>query len=426
MNRLVDLKAWHSRHRVATVATIVALSWLGAHGVGTAQSPLTFNNVLVYQAGSGTNALNSTTGNDVLLKEYTPAGTLVQTIALPASGAGTKLITAGAANSEGALSISPDGRWVGFSGYNAAIGQSGGSLSSSAATSIPRVAGILNATTGTYALTVMGTWFNATSPRGVASNDGNNVWAVGGNSGLVFGTVDGVTPFNRISGTAVATNMRGLSVFGEGANAQLYVSSGANNVATVGVYGPSPLPTGTATTLIAQANVPSMPTSPVSSRYGFVYLDANPAVAGVDTLYVADDSLTSGGVWKYSLDTTGTWLARGTIQGLNVGLRGMAGLVSGTSVRLFTTSSGTMFTYWDADAVGSTLSGTSTLLTSIAIAATNTAFRGVVVVPEPTAIAMCLAGAAGLVMTAAVRRAGRRKRSRQSPSGDGGNDAAKM
>lgn len=373
-------------------------------GVCRAQQPLGFNNVLVYQAGSGTNALSSTTGNNVLLREFTPTGTPVQSIALPASGTGTKLINAGGATSEGALSISPDGRWVGFSGYNAAIGQSSGNLSSSTAAIIPRVAGILNTTTGTYSLTVMGTWFNTTSPRGVASNDGNNVWAVGGNSGLVYGTVNGATPFGRISGTAIATNMRGLSVFGEGANAQLYASSGANNVPTVGVYGPSPLPTGTATTLIAQANVPSMPTSPVSSRYGFVYLDANPAVAGVDTLYVADDSITSGGVWKYSLDTTGTWLARGTIQALNVGLRGMAGLVSGTSVRLFTTSSGTMFTYWDADAVGSTLSGTSTLLTSIATAATNTAFRGVVVVPEPASVALFGAGAVAISVAHWTRR----------------------
>lgn len=393
-------------------------------GFGQTPQPLTFNNVLVYQAGSGTNALNSTTGNDVLLQEFTPSGTLVQTIALPASGAGTKLITAGAATSEGALSISPDGRWIGFSGYNAAIGQATSTLTSSVSGSIPRVAGILNATTGTYALTVMGTWFSANSPRGVASNDGNNVWAVGGGNGLVYGTLDGVTPFNRISGTAIATNMRGLSVFGEGASAQLYASSGANNVPTVGVYGPTPLPTGTATTLVAEANVPSMPTSPVSSRYGFVYLDVNPLVSGVDTLYVADDSATSGGIWKYSLDTSGTWNARGTIQGLNLGLRGMAGLVSGSNVRLFATSSGTMFTYWDSDAIGSTLSGTSTLLSAIATAAPNTAFRGVLVVPEPGTVTMCLAGAVGLLVVAAVRRVRRpdQSRARRSPSGGSGHD----
>lgn len=412
MNRLVDSKAWQSRYRVATVAAIVALSWLGAHGVGTAQSPLTFNNVLVFQAGSGTNPLSSTTGNDVLLREFTPSGTPVQTITLPASGTGTKLITAGAANSEGALSISPDGRWVGFSGYNAAIGQATSSLTSSVSGSIPRAAGILNATTGTYALTVMGTWFNATSPRGVASNDGNSVWAVGGNSGLVYGTRDGVTPFGRISGTAVATNMRGLSIFGEGASAQLYASSGANNVPTVGLYGPSPLPTGTATTLIAQANVPTMPTSPVSSRYGFVYLDVNPLVSGVDTLYVADDGNTAGGVWKYSLDTSGTWNARGTIQGLNLGLRGMAGLVSGSSVRLFATNSGTMFTYWDSDAIGSTLSGTSTLLAPIATAPANTAFRGVVVVPEPGTVIILGTGA----VAACGAEVSRRRRSRRRRS----------
>ena len=58
----------------------------------------------------------------MILEERTTAGVLVPSIPITATGAGTKLITAGAATAAGALSISPDGRWVTFGGYRTTIG----------------------------------------------------------------------------------------------------------------------------------------------------------------------------------------------------------------------------------------------------------------------------------------------------------------
>jgi hypothetical protein len=70
----------------------------------------------------------------------------------------------------------------------------------------------------------------------------------------------------------------------------------------------------------------------------------------------------------------------------------------------------TLWTYTDSLAATSTLSGTLSAFTSLATAATNTAFRGVVAVPvpEPSAALILASGAIGLA--AAWRRSVRRRR----------------
>jgi hypothetical protein len=149
----------------------------------------------------------------------------------------------------------------------------------------------------------------------------------------------------------------------------------------------------------------------VTSRYGFTFLDTNPAVPGLDTMYTVDDSASSGGLWKYTLDLSGTWNAAGSITALTGALRGLAGTVNGSNVQLFMTgSSNTLWTYTDSLAATSTLSGTLSAFTSLATAATNTAFRGVVAVPvpEPSAALILASGAIGLA--AAWRRSVRRRR----------------
>src|SRR5262249_59848266 len=84
---------------------------------------------------------------------------------------------------------------------------------------------------------------------------------------------------------------------------QLYGSSGSTpftNVFTIGVGTPT-MAGQTATSL------PGMPTM-TASPDSFALFDRNPNVAGVDTLYVADDHAlaTGGGVQKWSFDRA-TW-----------------------------------------------------------------------------------------------------------------------
>ena len=352
-------------------------------------APITPGNLVIYRAGSGTNSL-ANTGNNVFLDEYTTAGLRVQSIEMPATGTGTKLITAGNSTAEGALSISPDGTWI-----------------------VPRVAGLFNTTTGSYSLTVTGTWFSAASPRGAVTTNGNKIWAIGGNSGVVYGTVDNSSPFVASGTTAttasIGTNLRVLGIYGN----ELYQSTGSGTLPTVGQLAGSPLVNGLPTASTFLPNIPRQGGTPITSRYGFTFLDTNPAGPGIDTMYTVDDSNTSGGLWKYTLDTSGTWNAAGSITALTGALRGVTGGVDGSSVQLYMTgSANTLWTYTDTAAAASVLSGTLSAFTSLAIASGSTAFRGLVLVPvpEPSAVALLGAGACGAV---AVWRG--RSRRRTSP-----------
>jgi hypothetical protein len=371
-------------------AAAIAAALLVSCSISSSEAaPITPGNLVIFRAGSGTNSLSSTTGNDVILDERTPAGTLVQSIAITATGAGTKLITAGAANAEGALAISPDGRWVTFGGYNATIPQAS-SLPSSSSATVPRSVGILDTTTGNVTLTTTGTFYNAQAIRTAYSSDGDKFWTAGSGFGISYGTVTGGTTV-LVNGTAAGTNMRVLGQYGS----DLYISAGSGTLPTVGLLGGNPLSGAAPTSNIVLPNIPRQGGSPTTSRYGFTFLDTNPAVPGIDTMYTVDDSATSGGLWKYTLDLTGTWNSSGSITALTGSLRGLAGTVSGSNVQLFMTgSANTLWSFTDTSAATSTLSGTLSAFTSLATAATNTAFRGLVLVPVPEP------GATGLLMAA--------------------------
>src|SRR5687768_13281221 len=76
-------------------------------------APFTAGNVVVYRVGSGTGNLVNT-GSPVFLDEYAPAGTLVQSVAMPttASGSQLQLIANGVATAEGQLTRSENGRYL--------------------------------------------------------------------------------------------------------------------------------------------------------------------------------------------------------------------------------------------------------------------------------------------------------------------------
>jgi hypothetical protein len=142
---------------------------------------------------------------------------------------------------------------------------------------------------------------------------------------------------------AAPASTRAIQIVG----GQLYACSNTNptaNVFTVGTG--TPVTSGqTATTLsgMSTANGPS--------PYQFVLLDRDANVAGVDTLYVADDRAPgsgAGGIQKYTFNGT-TWSLVATFtDGLSApndagitatnGVRGLTGLVMGNSVTLIATT----------------------------------------------------------------------------------------
>jgi hypothetical protein len=129
----------------------------------------------------------------------------------------------------------------------------------------------------------------------------------------------------------------------------------------------------------------------VAQPYQFVLFDRDPLVAGPDTLYVADDRapnaampLAGGGIQKWSFNGT-TWSNVATFtldasgMALDVGMRGLAGAVTGNAVTLVSVSAdgvaNRVFMYVDD---GSAPNPKPTLL---ATAAANTVYRSVSLAP---------------------------------------------
>jgi choice-of-anchor C domain-containing protein len=339
-----------------------------------AAAPFTPGTVVIYRVGSGTGSLVNT-GNPVFLDEYTPSGTLVQSIAMPTANASpnVRLVASGTAPSEGLLTRSTDGRYLSLTGYNATI-PNATSLSGTAATSVSRTIGRVAWDGSAVTSTTLNDFAGGTNPRSAFTTDGTAFWAAGGAEGVRYAPLGTNTTSTQITPSLPPslTNLRQINSFG----GQLYVSSNSGpRLATVGTG----LPTTSGQTL---ANLPGISSTNSSSPNSFFLADLNPAVAGNDTLYIADDVL---GLQKFSL-VSGTWVSNGTIGTDADDYRGLTATVSGTNVTLYATrkggstatGGGELVKLTDTAGHNAALTGTPILL---ATAATNTAFRGVALAP---------------------------------------------
>jgi hypothetical protein len=165
--------------RLAVLSLLIAgsigvLRYIQVARAGTAFTP---GNIVVYRVGTGgagTSLLSS--GNPIFLDEYTPTGSLVQSVALPTSASGTnhRLIASGTATSEGLLTRSTDGQYLLVTGYDAAIPTTSVAGTSSATT--PRVVGRIDANANIDTTTALTDFASANNPRGVASTNGSDIW----------------------------------------------------------------------------------------------------------------------------------------------------------------------------------------------------------------------------------------------------------
>lgn len=343
----------------------------GKYRVTSPAAAFTPGNLVIYRVGTGAAALNSN-ATAVFLDEYTPSGTLVQSIPMPtsASGSNRQLTASGTATSEGLLTRSVDGRYLLVPGYDAAPGT--GSIATSTSATVNRVVGRIDAAGVADTSTALTDAINGGNPRSAASTDGTDIWLSGNGptsptGGIRYATL-GATTSTLVSPTPI--NFRAISIF----DGQLYSShlSGAFRLATVG--------TGTPTTSgNTTSNLPGYPTA-TTSPYQFFFADLDAVVPGVDTVYVADDSSLAGGggAQKYSL-VGGNWTFNGTI-GLAT-TRGLTATVSGTIVTLYVTNGTTFQTATDTSGYNAAPNGT---FASLAPAGTNTAFRGIALAPFDT------------------------------------------
>jgi uncharacterized repeat protein (TIGR01451 family) len=320
-------------------------------------------NLVVYRVGTGSGALG-TSAAAVFLDEYTPGGTLVQTIAMPTAVAGSnkRLTAAGSSTSEGLLTRSADGQYLVLAGYDADVGTA--NVSGTTSASVSRVIGRVDASGAVNTSTALTDAISQGNPRSAASTNGTDLWISGTSSGggIRYATL-GSTTSTQISTTP--TNLRQLNIVG----GQLYVTSmsGTARLATIGTGTPT---TGSQTI----TNLTGLDSTNVNGPYGFFFADLSGAVAGNDTLYVADES--SNIIRKFSL-VSGSWTANGSVS--STAVRGLTGAANGGGVTLYVTSNGTtLSSLTDASGYNATITGS---LTTLVTAATNTVFRGVAFAP---------------------------------------------
>ena len=356
-------------------------------------APFAGGNLVIERVGDGTATLTSG-ATAVFLDEYTPAGTLVQSIALPTTTAGGVALTdSGTATSDGFLSLSNDGRTLLVPGYNVAAGTAGVVGTVPSTTANQRVVAGVGSSGAVSITTALTDAYSANNFRGVASADGQTLFTAGTSTtlgGIRTATVGGTTTTQVES---ASTNTRVVSTQG----GQLYFSTGSGT----GLTGPGVAMVGTGTPTTAGQTITLL--APSASPYGFFFADLSPTVAGVDTLYVADDGAATG-IEKFSL-VNGAYTLTGTVTA--AGVRGLTGSVNPLTgaVSLFGTTGGsgpagggTLYGFTDTTGYNVAITGTAVTL---ATAATNTAFRGVAfaptAVPEPATLGFAAVAMAGLV-----------------------------
>jgi hypothetical protein len=126
---------------------------------------LTPGNVAIYRVGTGSGSLINT-GNAVFIDEYTPAGVLVQSIAMPttASGSNKPLIASGTATSEGLLTRSSDGQYLMLTGYGSTL-PAAGSLAGTASATVNRVVGRVDGAGAIDTSTALSDFADGNNPR---------------------------------------------------------------------------------------------------------------------------------------------------------------------------------------------------------------------------------------------------------------------
>jgi hypothetical protein len=326
------------------------------------------------------------------------------TIALPTSVSGMNqpLTLGGTGKSEGHISLSSNGQYATLGGYDVGLGVGGitssganpgqqcmgttancGAIGNTLVSNTPRVVGRIDASNVVDTSTTLTNAFDGNNIRGAVTTDGSAFWVTGAGdatAGVQYVLLGQNTGVQILTGTPFNTRVPQI------VGGQLYTTSDVNpnnNVFTVGTGVPT-------TGGQSVTSFPGMPTTGSTSPYQFVLLDRDAGVAGMDTLYVADDRAVAGGggVQRWTFDGV-SWTLKATFtNGLTTSpsntpaVRGLIALVSGNDVTLLATTGeaapavNKIIKYVD-------LNGTSTNPTGTVVgtAAANTQFRGLCLAP---------------------------------------------
>ena len=386
-----------ARTRNAVVAFAVAASGMTAiASTAQALAPVGGDAQLVVADVSGGTS-QDLSATSLLTVNINGTHSLAKPVALPTANAGSdKAFTlSGTSNGNGTLSRTVDGNYLAIAGYNQAPGPTGvvgvpdpkDTTSAQIGRMVARIA-----TDGTVnTSTLLGTTvFNKSAPRGVASVNGSSFYVSGNGGTAPDSPVSGVDKVDlgggnlaRINQTA-QKNVRQVQI----ADGGLYATSDKAPLLGFGKFNGASLPTtATAVTQLAAITTVSSTPKPVSDSYvpdALLVLDADLAVAGVDTAYVVVDTDAGNGIpgeiRKYTSNGT-TWSLNGTKTGDYPFLTGRVN-AGGTAVQLYATKSSaagnTLVSFDDSTPTASATFGTETTL---ATAADGHSFRGVSFAP---------------------------------------------
>lgn len=339
-----------------------SLSILAVSLLATVSSaaPFAEGNLVVLRIGDNATAPTNA-ATPVFLDELTPAGVLIQSIAVPATGA-FALTNSGTATSEGSLQRSGDGRFLTFAGYRADAGTAG--IASSNVATVPRVGALVNAGGVVDTTTLITDAYSANNVRSAVTLDGTGLWFAGANNGVRF------QPLGQ-SGASItvstgAANLRTLSI----QNGQLFVSS-ASGTLRLGAVG-SGVPN---TTDNAIAGLPGFPTGTLDP-YSYFFSSA-------DQLWVADarSQAAGGGLLRFRL-VGGNWVGP---TAFNTGLPGtqglshLTGVSAGSSITIYAVSGNARDVVRFESTDGGDTGAFSSVYTNTTAAPGN--FRGIALAP---------------------------------------------
>jgi len=400
--------------RVRAAGRLFAWFVCGALSATMAAAQFTPGSVVVSQFGNGVTASGTV---PITLREFTTSGSATGVeVALPLADSGANKAVVGPISNTGIglLKRSVDQRFLTIIGYG---------TNASASRTIARVdtLGGIDSTTQFSAA--------GTSPRSAITTTGSDLWWSGDTGSGSTGGIRYTTLGSTSSGVPLATGVGGSGTLSNGQypvpynsrvigifNDQLYGSaavgvgpSGTANYSFRGVFN---VGTGIPTTANQSG---AIIVGGGTANAGLLDSPWEFFIAGPSTIYVADDDTAApatGGLQKW-LFSSGSWskVWTATPSGAT-GMRGLTGIVTGSSVQLFgITAMATGTAANDLVSMSDTLAGTiAPAFSTLATAQLNYVFRGVALapVPEPSSVVLGLVGLGGLAAVARRARRGRR------------------
>ena len=364
--------------KVTTFGTALGLLTLGV----SAFAQFTSGNLVVSVVRSAANppANPTSAATRHILREITTSGAAsaadvnIYGRATEVTGNNRRANTSGSATSEGYISLSTNGRYIIFVGYDAEIGTTG--IAATAVATVNRVIGRYDwalppTATSLDTSTVITNGYDGNNIRSAASVDGSAFWASGTSTPAGTGGVRYIEYSATPTGTSTqisttVVNTRVINIF----NGQLYVSS-----ATTPNIGLNSVGTGLPTT--SGETITNLTTG--AGNYDFVF-------EGEDTVYIADESsaANNGGLQKW-VRSGGTFTNTVTYSIPNAtatGFVGLRGLTQESSTVFYATTTDTLQRVVKIELINGGASATDRTVNLVLVAATGEFFRDVLLLPS--------------------------------------------